>query len=91
MFWPGKLDQHTNQEPHGELPPEIADWLGIWNRAHGRQRDGLFQYTGAAGLHGIVRSGSSWATAQTSSRPPPPRCSPSRGWPRILKSWSALR
>src|SRR6266478_5667642 len=55
--------EHTNpQSATSELPKEIEYCRTIWNNVHRTLPLGLFHYTDAVGLHGIVTSRRLWAT-----------------------------
>ena len=46
-----------------EIPQEMEYFGSLWNNLHRTlPPTGLFHYTDAAGLHGIIRSGEFWAT-----------------------------
>jgi hypothetical protein len=55
-------EQQRDRELIHELPGGIADWLSLWRNVHRPEPRGIFHYTDAAGLHGIVNSGCLWAT-----------------------------
>src|ERR1035441_3309460 len=52
----------TRDPIHGDLPGEVAYFLALWRNVHRPPPPRLSHYTDAAGLCGIVRSGSLWAT-----------------------------
>jgi len=55
--------QRLEQEgPLQSLPGEIEYWHSVWRNVHRELPSGLFHYTDAAGLQGIVKSGRLWAT-----------------------------
>jgi hypothetical protein len=55
--------QRLEQEgPLQSLPGEIEYWRSVWRNVHRELPSGLFHYTDAAGLRGIIKSGRLWAT-----------------------------
>jgi hypothetical protein len=51
------MDQPGNQQLVHELPKEVADWRQRWRNLYHPAPRGLFHYTDAAGLEGIIKSG----------------------------------
>jgi hypothetical protein len=56
------MDQPKHEQPARDLPGEVAYFLALWRNVHRPPPPRLSHYTDAAGLCGIVRSGSLWAT-----------------------------
>lgn len=48
--------------PFRDVPNEMRRWLNEWRRIHQGPPQGLFHYTNAIGLQGIINSGELWAT-----------------------------